>query len=79
MEDDLVASGRFVRVTTRGGRTGLARSVTIGFVEDDDGPPGSILVSAGATGGRLGTQPAGRSGLSGRDRRSGPGTPSPSR
>ena len=48
MDDDLVASGRFARVTTRGGRTGLARSVTIGFV-DDDGPPGSILVAAGAT------------------------------
>lgn len=48
MEDDLVASGRFVRVTTRGGRSGLARSVTIGFV-DDDGAPGSVLVSAGAS------------------------------
>jgi deazaflavin-dependent oxidoreductase (nitroreductase family) len=47
MEDDLVASGRFVRVTTVGGRSGLARSVTIGFVEDHDGPPGSIIVSAG--------------------------------
>lgn len=47
MEEDLVASGRFVRVTTRGGRSGLARQVTIGFVEDDDGPPGSILVAAG--------------------------------
>lgn len=47
MEDDLVGTGRFVRVTTVGGRSGLARSVTIGFVEDDQGPPGSILVSAG--------------------------------
>jgi deazaflavin-dependent oxidoreductase (nitroreductase family) len=46
MEDDLIASGRFVRVTTVGGRTGLERSVTIGFVEDDE-VPGSILVSAG--------------------------------
>jgi deazaflavin-dependent oxidoreductase (nitroreductase family) len=47
MEDDLVVSRRFARVTTRGGRSGLPRSVTIGFVDDDEGPPGSILVSAG--------------------------------
>jgi deazaflavin-dependent oxidoreductase (nitroreductase family) len=47
MEDDLVASGRFVRVTAVGGRSGQPRSVTIGFVEDEDGPPGSVLVSAG--------------------------------
>lgn len=47
MEDDLVASGRFVRIETRGQRTGLARSVTVGFVEDAGGPPGSILVAAG--------------------------------
>jgi deazaflavin-dependent oxidoreductase (nitroreductase family) len=50
MEDDLVASGRFARITTRGGRSGLSRSVTIGFVDDDAGPPGSILVAAGGTG-----------------------------
>jgi deazaflavin-dependent oxidoreductase (nitroreductase family) len=49
MEDDLVASGHFVRVTTVGDRSGLARSVTIGFVEDHEGPPGSILVAAGLT------------------------------
>jgi deazaflavin-dependent oxidoreductase (nitroreductase family) len=49
MEDDLVASGRFARITTVGGRSGLARPVTIGFVEDREGPPGSILVSAGLT------------------------------
>jgi deazaflavin-dependent oxidoreductase (nitroreductase family) len=49
MEDDLVATGRFVRITARGGRTGLPRSVTIGFVDDEAGPPGSILVAAGAT------------------------------
>jgi deazaflavin-dependent oxidoreductase (nitroreductase family) len=49
MEDDLVASGRFVRITTVGERSGLARPVTIGFVEDDDGPSGSILVAAGGT------------------------------
>jgi deazaflavin-dependent oxidoreductase (nitroreductase family) len=49
MEDDLVASGRFVRITTVGGRSGLSRSVTIGFVDDDEGPPGSILVSSGGS------------------------------
>ena len=49
MDDDLVASGRFVRVTAHGGRSALARPVTIGFVDDDQGPAGSILVSAGAT------------------------------
>ena len=49
MEDELVASGRFARVTTRGGRSGLTRSVTIGFVEDEEGSPGAILVAAGGT------------------------------
>jgi deazaflavin-dependent oxidoreductase (nitroreductase family) len=48
MEDDLVASGRFVRIETRGLRTGLARVVTVGFAEDVGGPPGSILVAAGS-------------------------------
>jgi deazaflavin-dependent oxidoreductase (nitroreductase family) len=48
MEDDLVASGRFVRIRTLGGRTGLSRAVTVGFVDDEAGPPGSILVAAGA-------------------------------
>jgi deazaflavin-dependent oxidoreductase (nitroreductase family) len=48
MEDDLVASGRFARIRALGGRTGLSRSVTVGFVDDDEGPPGSILVAAGA-------------------------------
>jgi deazaflavin-dependent oxidoreductase (nitroreductase family) len=47
MEDDLVASGRFVRIRTLGGRTGQSRAVTVGFVDDDEGPPGSILVAAG--------------------------------
>jgi deazaflavin-dependent oxidoreductase (nitroreductase family) len=47
MEDDLVASGRFARIRALGGRTGLTRSVTVGFVDDDGGPPGSILVAAG--------------------------------
>ncbi len=49
MDDDLVASGRFVRITTVGGRSGRSRSVTIGFVDDDEGPPGSILVSSGGS------------------------------
>jgi deazaflavin-dependent oxidoreductase (nitroreductase family) len=47
MDDGLVSSGRYVRVTTRGGRSGLARSVTVGFVDDDGGPTGSILVASG--------------------------------
>jgi deazaflavin-dependent oxidoreductase (nitroreductase family) len=47
MEDDLVASGRFVRIRTVGGRSGLARPVTVGYIQDDEGPPGSILVAAG--------------------------------
>jgi deazaflavin-dependent oxidoreductase (nitroreductase family) len=46
MEAELVASGRFVRIETRGSVTGLARGVTIGFV-DDDSVPGAILVAAG--------------------------------
>ncbi len=49
MEDDLVASGRFVRIRTTGGLSGMSRSVTVGFVEDDEGPAGSILVAAGRT------------------------------
>jgi deazaflavin-dependent oxidoreductase (nitroreductase family) len=46
MEAELVASGRFVRIETRGTVSGLARSVTIGFV-DDTAVPGAILVAAG--------------------------------
>ena len=46
MEAELVASGRFARVETRGSRTGSSRVVTIGFV-DDDVVPGAILVAAG--------------------------------
>ena len=34
MEAELVASGRFARIETHGSQTGLARPVTIGFVED---------------------------------------------
>ena len=44
MEDELVASGRFVRIETRGARSGERRSVTVGYV--DDGP--SILIAAGS-------------------------------
>jgi len=48
MDDGLVASGRFVRIETRGDRSGLARAVTVGFVEDPD-VPGALLVAAGST------------------------------
>ena len=48
MEDDLVASGRFVRIETHGSRTGLARVVTIGFANDLGGAPHAILVAAGS-------------------------------
>jgi deazaflavin-dependent oxidoreductase (nitroreductase family) len=44
MEDDLVASGRFVRIETLGRRSGQPRSATVGFVEE---PDGAILVAAG--------------------------------
>jgi deazaflavin-dependent oxidoreductase (nitroreductase family) len=47
MEDDLVASGRFVRIETHGERSGRARAVTIGFVEDERSP-GALLVAAGS-------------------------------
>lgn len=47
MEDELVASGRFVRIETRGERSGLARPVTVGFVEDE-AYPGALLVAAGS-------------------------------
>ena len=46
MEDELVASGRFVRIEMRGSRSGLVRAVTIGYV-DDEAEPGSLLVAAG--------------------------------
>ena len=48
MEAELVASGRFARIETRGAQSGLPRSVTIGFVADDT-VPGAILVAAGGT------------------------------
>jgi deazaflavin-dependent oxidoreductase (nitroreductase family) len=47
MEAELVASGRFVRIETRGAGSGLTRAVTVGFV-DDDAVPGAILVAAGS-------------------------------
>lgn len=43
-----MASGRFVRILTRGRRSGEPRPVTVGFVDDEDGPAGSILVAAGS-------------------------------
>ena len=50
MEDDLVASGRFARIETRGERSGQPRVVTIGFVDDDRATGGgrAILVAAGS-------------------------------
>ena len=45
MEDELVASGRFVRIEARGSHSGLDRAVTVGFVDDDD-QPGCLLVAA---------------------------------
>ncbi len=48
MEAELVASGRFVRIETRGRTTGLARTVTVGFVEDPTDPDRGLLVAAGA-------------------------------
>ena len=48
MEDGLVADGRFVRIAMRGRRSGEPRAVTVGFVDDDAGPAGSILVASGS-------------------------------
>lgn len=45
MDDDLVASGRYVRIRAQGSRTGRARTVTVGFV-DDDAEPGALLVAS---------------------------------
>ncbi len=49
MEEDLVASGRFVRIETRGERSGQTRAVTVGYVDDVPGASGAVLVSAGST------------------------------
>ena len=43
MEDELVASGRFVRIEMSGASTGRVRAVTVGFVDDGR----SVLVAAG--------------------------------
>jgi len=45
VEDDLVKSGRFVRLAIRGRRSGERRAVNVGFVEE---PDGSLLIAAGA-------------------------------
>ena len=47
MDDDLVASGRYVRIRARGGRSGEPRTVTVGFV-DDETAPGALLVASRA-------------------------------
>jgi deazaflavin-dependent oxidoreductase (nitroreductase family) len=47
MDDDLVASGRYVLIRARGSRTGEPRSVTVGFV-DDEALPGALLVASRA-------------------------------
>ena len=46
MEADLVASGRFARIETRGRRAGQTRAVTVGFIEDPD-RPGAVIVASG--------------------------------
>lgn len=43
MEDDLVSDARVVRIITTGNRSGAARPVTVGYVEE---PDGSLLVAA---------------------------------
>lgn len=47
MEDDLVATGRYVRIRTVGRHTGEPRDVTVGFVESETGPVGALVVAAG--------------------------------
>jgi len=47
LEDDLVATGRYVRIVTRGRRSGASRGVTVGFAESETGPAGAIVVAAG--------------------------------
>jgi len=48
MEEDLVASGRFVRIETRGEHSGRTRAVTVGFVDDGPETGGAVLVAAGS-------------------------------
>jgi deazaflavin-dependent oxidoreductase (nitroreductase family) len=45
MDDDLIASGRYLRIRARGSRTGAARTVTVGYV-DDEAEPGALLVAS---------------------------------
>lgn len=45
MEDDLVAWGRYLRIETRGRRTGRPVSAVVGFVER---PDGTLVVAAGS-------------------------------
>ncbi len=45
MDEDLVASGRVIRLETRGRTSHQERTVTIGYVVE---PDGSLLVAAGA-------------------------------
>jgi deazaflavin-dependent oxidoreductase (nitroreductase family) len=45
VEDDLVAWGRYLRLETRGRRSGDAASAVVGFVER---PDGSLIVAAGS-------------------------------
>ncbi len=40
---ELVAAGRYARLDTIGRRSGLPRTVTVGFVEDEDG---AVLIAA---------------------------------
>ena len=47
MDDDLVGSGRYLRIRTRGGRTGEPRTVTVGFIEDE-ASDGALLVASRA-------------------------------
>jgi deazaflavin-dependent oxidoreductase (nitroreductase family) len=44
LDDDLASDVRFARLRTRGRRSGVERSVTVGFVDDGSG---AILVAAG--------------------------------
>ncbi len=43
LDDDLVAAGRYARIEMVGRRTGLPRTVTVGFVTT---PAGEILIAA---------------------------------
>lgn len=44
MDEDLVAWGRYLRIETRGRRSGEAASAVVGFVRQ---PDGSLVVAAG--------------------------------